>query len=121
VVLKLFEHLENKKPLMIIFEIESKLNKKIRLTEKLFNEIKQKHPEVISQENKIKETLINPNVIRKSQYENNAWLFYKFFKTTPVTQKHLMAAIKLLNDDGFVITVYFTDRIKIGEEIWKEK
>ena len=32
-----------------------------------------------------------------------------------------MVAIKLLNDDGFVITAYFTDRIKIGEEIWREK
>lgn len=106
---------------MVVFEIVSKLNKKIRLTENQFYEIKLKHPEIVNQENKFKETLTSPDAIRKTQYENNAWLFYKFFKTTPVTQKYLMVAIKLLNDEGFVVTAYFTDRIKIGEEIWMVK
>lgn len=106
---------------MTIFEIVSKLDKTIKLTEKIFNEIKLKHPEIRNQEDKIKETLTDPNVIRKSQYGDNIFLFYRFFKTTPVTQKYLMVAIKLLNDNGFVITAYFTDRIKIGEEIWREK
>jgi len=56
---------------MIIFETVSKLNKRIRLTEKMFNEIKLKHPEVRGQEDRLKETLANPDLIRKSQYGND--------------------------------------------------
>ena len=106
---------------MIIFEIFSKLNKLIRLTETIFNEIKFKHPEIVGQEEKMKETLINPNEIRKSQYAEYIWLFYKLFETTPVTKKYLMVGVKVLNEEGFVVTAYFTYRIKLGEEIWKGK
>jgi hypothetical protein len=32
-----------------------------------------------------------------------------------------MVATRIFNDKGFVVTSYFTDKVKIGEEIWREK
>jgi len=32
-----------------------------------------------------------------------------------------MMVARILNDEGLVVTSYFTDKIKIGEEIWREK
>jgi hypothetical protein len=30
-------------------------------------------------------------------------------------------AVRTVNDEGLVITSYFTDKIKIGKEVWREK
>jgi hypothetical protein len=30
-------------------------------------------------------------------------------------------AVRVVNDEGLVITSYFTDKIKIGKEVWREK
>jgi hypothetical protein len=30
-------------------------------------------------------------------------------------------AVRTVNDEGLVITNYFTDKIKIGKEVWRKK
>jgi hypothetical protein len=30
-------------------------------------------------------------------------------------------AVRVVNDEGLVITSYFTDKIKIDKEVWREK
>lgn len=101
-------------------EIEDKFGRKIRLTDERYKHIIEKHPEIKDQEEKIKETLRKPELVKKSVYSNDVLIFYKYYKQTPVTEKYLTVGIKLLNGEGFVVTVYFTDRIKEGEIIWKE-
>jgi hypothetical protein len=36
----------------------------------------------------------------------------------PVGSKHLMVAVKILEQDAFVIKAFFTDEVKGGEQIW---
>jgi len=76
---------------------------------------------VVGEIEKMKETLVSPQIVRRSLYDEKVWLFYRFFENTPVTEKYLMVAARILNDEGFVVTSYFTDKVKIGEEIWRER
>jgi hypothetical protein len=104
-----------------VFEVISKFSKRITLTKGRYMHVSEKHPEVSGELEKMKETLIVPRTIRKSTYDEKVWLFYRLFKKTPVSEKYLMVGVRLLNDEGLVITSYFTDKVKMGEEIWKEK
>ena len=60
----------------------------------------------------MKVTLVSPQIVRRSLYYGKVWLFYRFFQDTPVTEKYLMAA-RILNNEGFVVTSYFTDKVKM--------
>jgi len=104
-----------------IFEVVAKFSKKIILTEGKYDHVCKRHPEVLGETNKMKKTLASPHIVRKSLYNEKVWLFYRFFEDTPVTEKYLMVAARVFNNEGFVVTSYFTDKVKIGEEIWKEK
>lgn len=48
-------------------------------------------------------------------------LFYRFYLITPVTKKYMCVVVKVLVDDAFIITAYFTDTIKKGETLWEKK
>jgi len=102
----------------VVFEVKAAFEKKIKLTEERLNHILFKHPEIINNVDKIKFTLIYPDLIRKSQYNSSIWLYYRFYKKLT---KYLTVVVKLYNKEGFVVTSYITDRIKLGEELWKEK
>jgi hypothetical protein len=105
----------------VVFEVGSKFSKKIVLTKRAYGHISERHPEVSAVLKMIKQTLVDPQVIRKSTYDDNVWLFYRLFNKTPVGRKYLMVGVKLYNDHGTVITSYFTDKIKLGDQIWMEK
>lgn len=49
------------------------------------------------------------------------FLFYKLYEETPVTEKYLFVVIKTLNREGFIVTAFFTDRVKKGGVGWKKK
>ena len=105
----------------IIFEVFGKFGKKIRLTEGEYDHVCKRHPEVLGEIDKMKMTLASPQMIRRSLYDERVWLFYRFFEETPVTEKYLMVAARIFNNEGLVATSYFTDKVKIGEEIWKKE
>ena len=48
-------------------------------------------------------------------------LFYKHYPSTPVTSKFLCTVVKVLPEDCFVITAYYTDTIKRGDVLWAKK
>ena len=104
-----------------VFEVVSKFGRRIRLTEEKCNHVRARHPEVFGEIDRMKETLISPQIVRRSMYDEKVWLFYRFFKQTPVTEKYLMVAVTILDNEGSVVTSYFTDRVKMGEEIWRER
>jgi len=91
---------------MFIFETICKLKKKIRLTEIQGSHIKYRHPELENQIEKISITLESPNMIYYSSKEE-LYHYYKHFLDTPVSEKYLLAVVKHLNDEGFVVTAFF--------------
>ena len=80
----------------VVFEAVSKFSKRIALTIRGYEHISERHPEVSGELEKIKETLVNPQVIRKSMYNDKVWLFYRLFNNTPFNGKYLMVGVKLL-------------------------
>ena len=92
------------------------LNKRIRLTEDRWKHIKDR-PEMIKEEDKIKETLSNPELLKRSVSSENVVIYYKHYPKTQVTSKHL--AVVVNTKENFIISAYFTDRIKKGELVWK--
>jgi len=107
---------------MIIFEALSKLEKKIRLTAFQWAHMRFKHPELSSQENKMIETLKNPDLIYHSPQEEN-FQYLKLFGQTPLGEKYLLLIVKHLNGEGFIITGFFVSKIKTKDKvlIWKRK
>ena len=87
-------------------------NEEVRLTDERLLHIEECHPEMIGQLEKCKETLRNPEEIRISKSDSKTELFYRFYQKTPVTSKYLCVVTKNHSNDRFIITAYFTDKIK---------
>jgi len=69
-------------------------NRIIRLSEERQNHIENDHPEMSGQIDKIKETLINPDIIVLSKTDSSIEMFYKYFEITPVTKKYICIWLK---------------------------
>ena len=69
------------------------------------------------QRDRIEETLHDPNEIRESDHDRAVHLYYRQYSSTPVTEKSLVVIAKVAVDDPFVITAFYTDRIKSGTVI----
>lgn len=90
----------------------------IRLTDERKKHILRR-PEMRNQMDKIAETLRNPEFAMESKFDKSVKLFYRLYPKTPVTRKYLLVAVKYLIGDAFIITAFFTDRVKEGELAWK--
>lgn len=99
--------------------IMDKFGRSFRLTDERKRHILE-HPEMKGQLEKIKETLASPDFIERSKRDRSTLLFYKFYAKTPVGQKHLLVAAKVLNGQSFIITAFFTDNVQKGEAIWSK-
>jgi len=102
----------------MIFELFCKLGKKIRLTKPQWHHIITIHKEfdetTISH---MVRTLQSLDFILFDILEENHQ-YYKKFKHTPVSEKYLLLIIKVLNDVGFVITSFFTKKIRYEGKVW---
>jgi len=96
-------------------------NRQIQLTDERQEHIEVDHSEMSGQIDRIRETLLNPDVIVRSRTDSEVELFYRHYDATPVMEKYLCVVVKVLTDDIFIITAYFTDKIKRGETLWKRK
>ncbi len=95
-------------------------NNKIRFSNERALHIKDTHPEMYGQFSKIKVVLSNPDEVLISKTDAAVCLYYKKYKHTPVTDKYLCVVVKTSGEDNFIITVYFTDKIKRGKIKWKK-
>ena len=95
--------------------------RRIRFSDERQEHIESDHPEMSGQTVKVQETVLNPDVIVRSKTDPEVELFYRHYRTTPVTNKHLCVAVKSIIEDIFIITAYFTDSIKRGEVVWEKK
>jgi hypothetical protein len=78
------------------------------------------HPEMLGQEGKLAETLLEPDAVIQSQSDNKVRLFHRLYKGLVIGEKYLCVVVKYDGSDVFIITAYFTDKIKRGEVLWKK-
>ena len=91
----------------------------IRLTQKRLAHLSE-HPEMKGQKDKLTEALLEPNVVIQSQSDETVRLFYRLYKGTIVGDKYLCVVVKYpQTGNAFIITAYFTDKIKTGGILWK--
>ena len=92
----------------ILIKIKDKTGRTIHLTRERWSHI-QKHPEMSHQLEQISETLIQPDTIKKVEYDKDVRFYYRYFK---FMRKYLLVSVKYLNGKGFIITSFYTDKIK---------
>lgn len=93
------------------FEVTSSLGKRIKVSSSYWRKIvRTKHPVMEGQEELVKQTLMSPAQVRRSRKDSSVYLYYRQRNAC-----HCCVVVKHLNGDGFVITTYMTDRIKVGE------
>lgn len=96
-------------------------DRQIRFTPERQEHIETDHPEMSRQIDKIQNTIKSPDVVVKSRTDPYVELFYRHYDTTPVTEKYLCVVVKIVVNDLFIITAYFTDTIKRGILLWEKK
>jgi hypothetical protein len=96
-----------------IFEIIDKTGRKIRLTKRQWIHIITKHPDLFEKEEKIKETLEKPEIILMHKFDRNTRNYCKYDKNE---KAYLLVAVRYLNGEGFVITSFYTRKIKKHEQ-----
>jgi len=99
-------------------KIKDYKSREVRLTEERLDHIRSRS-EMKGQIKKIKETLKNPEEVRESKKDPSTRLYYKKYNKTPVTEKYLLVVAKTEVRNPFIITSFFTDKIKTGRLITK--
>lgn len=88
----------------------------IRLTDERLEHI-ERRPEMDGQLDRIEETLAQPDELRRSDRDEQVHLYYRRYAETPVTEKLLLVVVKRESESPFVITAFYTDRLKSGTPI----
>lgn len=96
----------------VIFEVIDKGGRGIRLTDKQWKHVSRKHPLMTKYSEEIKETLIRPDSIVESNYDEDVRFYYKYYKNLKSPYNYLMTIVKYLNGIGFIISAYFEKYIK---------
>lgn len=94
-----------------VFEVTSRLGKKIRLSDIQWSHIEARHKEMRGQLDKIKLTLVEPDTVYYSASEETHH-YYKKFSSTPVSEKFLLLVARHQDGEGFIITAFFVARIR---------
>jgi hypothetical protein len=66
----------------------------------------------------IAETLSSPETVVRSRQDPTATLYYRRYTAEHVGDKYLCVVVKETPTDHFMLTAYFTNRIKQGERVW---
>jgi len=92
----------------------------IRLTEERWAHIVSRHPEMKGQKEKLLETLADADIVLEGDF--GALLAVKHYESTPVTEKHMIAVYKEIDEaDGYVLTAYFSRDVPVWrKETWKK-
>jgi|SRR3989344_2956393 len=95
-----------------VFEITDKTGRKIRLPNKQWRHIMKKHPYMEKYLEEIKETLKIPDKITEYSPDETIRYYYRRYKYVKSPNYFILVIVKYLNGEGFVITAYFTDKLK---------
>ncbi len=102
----------------VVFEVAAYDGRIVRLSETQWRHILFFHPEVESEQMKIKEVVQKPEVVLEGAAKDTR-VCYRFYPSTPVTSKYLAVVIKVLDREVFIITSYFTERMRKGVILWR--
>jgi len=94
--------------------------RRIRLTDERLGHILE-HPELRGMEDRVGETLRKPEKVLESLSDPQARLYYRFYVGTLVSDKHLCVAVKLEQNDAFVLTAYLMSRPAGGRQRWPRR
>lgn len=99
----------------IYFKEETPFNIIIRTTKNYWQRIiSVKHPSVKKFTREAKEALKEPDQVRRSKQDKRVHLYYK-----NIGELWICVVADHLNEkEGYIITVYLTDRIKEGEKVY---
>lgn len=101
------------------FEILSDYaQRSIRLTDERWQHILI-HPEMSGQYNRMVETLFDPDFVIATVKDKTVYTYQRLYESTPVTRKYMTVAVKILPDDAFILTAFFTSRMKKGDIQWQ--
>lgn len=76
-----------------------------------------KHPTIKGRGAEVKQVLVDPDEIRVSKKDKSVLLFYK-----RIEKYYLCVVVKFFEKNkkkGFIVTAYWTEKIKEGELKWK--
>lgn len=98
----------------LAFDVLTPLGFRVRCTQRWWEYIATvKHPILKDRMEDVIDTLERPLEVRRSTKDPAVLLFYR------EAEPHLLVAvIRRANGEGFLITVYPTDRLKKGEIVW---
>jgi len=98
----------------IFFNVKTPLGITIRTTKEYWNYlVETKHRVMEGKEEIVKDTLSQPNEIRRSKVDEDVYLYYK-----KRDNKLYCAVARHGENEGFLITAYITDKIKEGKLVW---
>lgn len=93
---------------MKIFEVKDKSGRVIYLSDERWKHIQERHSDVKSIED-IKETVAKPFLTKQDKIDEDLQYSYRYYKEK---KRYLMVAVKYLNGAGFVLTSFYTKRIR---------
>jgi hypothetical protein len=109
---KIAKQIERAKP---YFQVLSKFGISVGTTRAYWDIITNiKHPAVRGKETEVKKVLSEPDEIRISKKDRSVLLFYG-----KAEKRYLCVVARLFKKRGFIITAYWTKKIKEGELRWK--
>ena len=91
-----------------VLDTKDKSGRNIYLSDERWKHIL-KHPGIDNQLEQIKETLLSPDKITTVSYDPDVRFYYRYYKDR---KEYLFISIKYLNGEGFIITSFYTDKIK---------
>ena len=77
------------------------------------------HPEMEGEHSRLEETLSSPEIIIASVEDQSIHTYHRYYNATPVTSKYMIVAVKILDDDAFVVTAFYSNRMKRGHIVWQ--
>jgi hypothetical protein len=90
-------------------------NRRIELSDVRWEHIIETHPEIKELITELEGALIEPDLIKRSVYNEKVVLFYRHYKH--IYEGKYMCVIVQLNEKS-IVTAYITDRINVGDVIW---
>ena len=89
--------------------VHSRSDVPIRLTTERWEHIAARHPEMVSQRDRVLETVADPDLLLAGDLSEI--LAVRWYAQTPLTSKFLVVAYRETDpSDGFVLTAYLTSR-----------
>jgi hypothetical protein len=97
----------------VLFEVATPLGFRVRTSPEYWAKVVSKHPDLAGGLEMVKQTLADPDEIRRSSRDEKILLCYR------VGGRHWIVAVaRRRNGDGYLVTAYRTDALKEGESVW---